>query len=139
MLGYVIAALLLVYFLGLWPHFEGLPPRSARIRRQRLAGAFGLHDNPSVGELYLTPSMRQELCNNVTYTDAQTYSKISNSNHFYLVESRKSVLSLYCGIHDYIGKLDYNTLQSTNFIKVPIEEHLLIRFLKELNHQKEGK
>lgn len=136
MIGYVIAALLLIYFFGLWPHFEGLPPRSARIRRQRLAGDFGLHDTPSVGELNLTTSKREELLHNITFTDNKTYSQISNSKHFYLVESRKSVLSLYCSIHEYIGDVDFNALQGSNFIRVPIEEHLLLRFLKELKHQR---
>ena len=139
MFGIVVAIIVIIYFFVLWPRFEGLPPRSARIKRQRLAGDFGLHDTPSVGELHLNSLMRQELINNVTYTDAKTFSIISNSDHFYLVESRKSVLSIYCSIHEYIGDINYVALQTSNFIKIPIEEHLLIRFLEELRSQKEGK
>lgn len=135
MLGYVVAALLVIYFFFLWPHFEGLPPRSARIRRQRLAGDFGLHDTPSVGELYLSNAKRQELLKDIAFVDSKTYSLISKSKHFYLVESRKSVLSLYCSIYDYIGTVDFKALQSENFIKVPIEDHLLIRFLRELKEK----
>lgn len=136
MLGYVIAAFLIIYFCFLWPNFEGLPPRSARIRRQRLAGDFGLHNNPSVGELHLDDSKRKELLSSITFTDHETYSKISKSKQFYLVESRKSVLSIYCSINDYIGPVDHNILQNNNFIKVPIEEHILVRFLKELKQQR---
>ena len=133
MLGYVIAAVLIIYFCFLWPNFEGLPPRSARIRRQRLAGDFGLHNNPSVGELQLDDIKRKELLSCITFTEHETYSKISNSKQFYLVESRKSILSIYCSINPYIGNVDHNILQNSNFIKIPIEEHILVRFLKELN------
>lgn len=139
MFGIVVAIFVIIYFFVLWPRFEGLPPRSTRFRRQRLAGDFGLHDTPSVGQLHLNSSMRKELISNLTFTDAQTYSVISNSNQFYLVESRKSILSIYCSIYAYIGDVNYNVLQTSNFIKVPIEERLLIRFLKELKYQKEGK
>ena len=96
MFGYIFSAILLVYFCVLWPNFEILPPRSARIKRQRLAGKLGLHDMPSIGELDLTQGQKEDLINCVVFTDGQTFAKICNSKHFYLVESRRSVLSLYC-------------------------------------------
>lgn len=139
MLGYIIAVLLIVYFFVFWPRFENLPPRSMRIRKQRLAGDFGLHNTPSVGKLTLSDLERNELLSNITFIDHETYSKICKSKQFYLVESRKSVLSLYCSVNEYIDNVNYSVLQSPNFIKIPIEEHLLVRFLKELNAKKKGK
>ena len=132
MLGYVIAGVVLFYFFVLWPNFDNLPPRSRRIKRQRLAGKHGLHDKPSVGEIYLAPSHKEELLSYIMFSDAITYSKIANSKHFYLVESRNSVLSLYCAIEEPSVAVDYTQLQSSNFIRLQIQEHLLIRFLTEL-------
>lgn len=133
MLGYILAAILVIYFFFFWPHFENLPPRSARIRRQRLAGKFGLHDKPSVGRIYLTDCQKNELINCINYTDNATFKKISNSNYFYLVESRRSILSLYCAINKPKEYVDFDKLKEPNFIKIQISEHLLIRFLTELN------
>lgn len=132
MVGYIVAGIVLVYFLILWPRFEGLPPRSARLRRQRLAGKLGLHNTPSVGELHLTSSNREELLNLITCMDTDTFSKLYNARHFYIVESRNSVLTLYCSIKEPIGNVNYQTLQSSGFMRVLIEEHLLVRFLNEL-------
>ena len=133
MIGYILAGIVLVYFLILWPHFEGLPPRSARLRRQRLAGKLGLHNTPSVGELHLTSSNREELLNLIMFMDTMTFTKIYNSKHFYLVESRNSILTLYCSVKEPVGKVDYRALQTDAFMRVLIEEHLLIRFLNELD------
>ena len=133
MVGYIIAGIVLVYFLILWPRFEGLPPRSARLRRQRLAGKLGLHNTPSVGELQLTNSNREELMNFITFVDASTFSKIYHSQHFYVVESRNSILTLYCSVKEPIGKVDYNALQTDCFMRILIEEHLLVRFLSEIS------
>ena len=124
MVGYIVAGIVLVYFVILWPRFEGLPPRSARLRRQRLAGKLGLHNTPSVGE---------ELLNLIMFMDADTFSKIYNSQHFYLVESRNSVLTLYCSVKEPLENVDYSALQTDTFMRVLIEEHLLVRFLNELD------
>lgn len=132
MVGYIVAVIVLVYFVILWPRFEELPPRSARLRRQRLAGKLGLHNIPSVGELNLTSSNREELLNLITFMDTDTFSRIYNSQHFYLVESRNSVLTLYCSVKEPTGNVDYRALQTDTFMRVLIEEHLLIRFLNEL-------
>ena len=133
MVGYIVAVIVLVYFVILWPRFEGLPPRSARLRRQRLAGKLGLHNIPSVGELNLTSSNREELLNLITFMDTDTFSRVYNSQHFYLVESRNSVLTLYCSVKEPTGNVDYHALQTDTFMRVLIEEHLLIRFLNELD------
>lgn len=132
MVGYIVAGIVLIYFVILWPRFEGLPPRSARLRRQRLAGKLGLHNTPSVGELHLTSSNREELLNLITCMDTDTFSKLYNSKHFYIMESRNSVLTLYCSIKEPTGNVNYQALQSSGFMRVLIEEHLLVRFLNEL-------
>lgn len=133
MVGYIVAGIVLIYFVILWPRFEGLPPRSARLRRQRLAGKLGLHNTPSVGELHLTSSSREELLNLVTCIDTDTFSKLYNAQHFYLVESRNSILTLYCSVKEPVENVNYRTLQSSAFMRILIEEHLLIRFLSELD------
>lgn len=113
MVGYIVAGIVLIYFVILWPRFEGLPPRSARLRRQRLAGKLGLHNTPSVGELHLTSSNREELLNLITCMDTDTFSKLYNSKHFYIMESRNSVLTLYCSIKEPTGNVNYQALQSS--------------------------
>ena len=133
MVGYIVAGIVLIYFVILWPRFEGLPPRSARLRRQRLAGKLGLHNTPSVGELHLTSSSREELLNLVTCIDTDTFSKLYNAQHFYLVESRNSILTLYCSVKEPVENVNYRTLQSSAFMRILIEEHLLVRFLSELD------
>lgn len=133
MLGYITTVLLLIYFFVFWPRFENLPPRTLRTRRQRLAGKHGLHDKPSVGEIHLATSHKEELMSYVTFTDGHTFSKIANSNHFYLVESRNSRLSLYCSVDKPLNPVTYDALIDGDFIRIQIEEHLLIRFLTELN------
>lgn len=132
MLGYIFSAVVLVYFFVFWPANDNLPPRSMRTRRQRLAGKHGLHDTPSVGEIFLSSSHKEELVSCITFTDGATFEKIANSTHFYLVESRNSILSLYCAIDEPSEPVTYETLASKNFIRIQIEEHLLIRFLTEL-------
>lgn len=133
MFGYILAGLLLVYFFGFWAHIDGLPPKSARIKRQRLAGKYGLHNNPSVGRLFLTEDDRAELASNVTFVDQATFSKIHVSKYFYLVEERKSILSLYCTPEKVSDNVTFEQLQNAPYIKVPIEERLLVRFLSERN------
>lgn len=133
MFGYILAALVLIYFFGFWMHIDGLPPRSARIKRQRLAGKYGLHDKPSVGKLFLTESDKAEIIALVTYTDQVTFSKISECNFFYLVEGRNSILSIYGTSKKVSDDVTYEQLQSKPYIKVPIEERLLVRFLAERN------
>jgi len=130
--GYLIAIVVLFYFFVIWPANDDLPPKNKRTQRQRLAGKHGLHDKPSVGELWLAPSQKEELLSLITFMDGRTYSQIAKSNHFYLVESRRSILSLYCSVENPIGRVDYEMLQTKNFISINIEEHLLVRFLKEL-------
>lgn len=133
MLGYILAVLVLIYFFVFWMHIDGLPPRSARIRRQRLAGKYGLHDKPSVGRLFLTEEDKTELISIVTFTDSGTFSDIFASSFFYLVEERNSILSLYCTNEKVSDDVTYEQLQSKPYIKVPIEERLLVRFLTERN------
>lgn len=133
MLGYILAVLLLIYFFGFWMHIDGLPPRSARIKRQRLAGKYGLHDKPSVGRLFLTEEDKTELISIVTFTDSGTFSDIFAARFFYLVEERNSILSLYCANEKVSDDVTYEQLQNKPYIKVPIEERLLVRFLTERN------
>lgn len=133
MLGYILAILILVYFFGFWTHIDGLPPRSARIKRQRLAGKYGLHNKPSVGRLFLTEDDRAELVSNVTFVDQVTFLKIYTSKYFYLVEERQSILSLYCTAEKVDDNVTFEQLQTAPYIKVPIEERLLVRFLSERN------
>lgn len=133
MFGYILAIAMLVYFFLIWPNYENLPPVSKRTQRQRIAGRLGLHDTPSVGRLFLTSSQREELLNYVCYTDAQTFSSIAKANYFYLVEARKSELSIYCTPNKPIETIiDYEALQSKNFIRLNIEEKHLRAFLKEV-------
>ncbi len=133
MFGYILVVLLLVYFFGFWMHIDGLPPRSARIKRQRLAGKYGLHNKPSVGRLFLTEDDKTELISIVTFTDRRTFTNIFASQFFYLVEERNSILSLYCTNEKVNDDVTYEQLQSKPYIKVPIEERLLVRFLTERN------
>lgn len=133
MLGYILAVLVLIYFFGFWLHIDGLPPRSARIKRQRLAGKYGLHDKPSVGRLFLTEEDKTELISIVTFTDSGTFSDIFAARFFYLVEERNSILSLYCTNEKVSDDVTYEQLQNKPYIKVPIEERLLVRFLTERN------
>lgn len=133
MFGYILAGLLLVYFFGFWAHVDGLPPRSARIKRQRLAGKYGLHNKPSVGRLFLVEEDKTELLSIVTFVDQMTFSKIYASKCFYLVEERNSILSLYCSPEIILGNVTFEQLQNKPFMKVPIEERLLVRFLSERN------
>lgn len=131
MFGYILAGLLLVYFFVFWTHIDGLPPRSARIKRQRLAGRYGLHDKPSVGILLLTEDDKNELVSMVTFVDQRTFSEIHVSRYFYLVEERNSILSLYCTPEKVCDNVTFERLQNKPFTKVPIEERLLVRFLTE--------
>ena len=116
MLGYIFAIAVLVYFFIIWPKNDGFPPITQRTLRQRLAGKLGLHDTPSVGELFLSDEKKYELIDNLTYTDATTYATVAKSNHFYLVEERQSVLSIYCSRENPIGPVDYSIIKTRNFL-----------------------
>lgn len=131
MFGYILAALVLIYFFGFWMHIDGLPPRSARIKRQRLAGKYGLHNKPSIGKLLFTDADKAELVSMVTFVDQSTFSKICASKYFYLVEERNSILSLYCTSEKASDNVTFEQLQNKPFMKIPIEERLLVRFLSE--------
>lgn len=132
MFGYFLFAVLIVYFFFIWPNFDDLPPRTKRTNRQRIAGRLGLHDKPSVGRIFLTSSQREELLNYVCYTDNLTFSTIAKSKYFYLVEERKSKLSIYCSVYEPMEAVDYQSLQTKNFIRLNIEEKPLKKFLKEV-------
>lgn len=133
MIGYVFAIVLLVYFFLIWPHFDNLPPQTERTKRQRIAGKLGLHDRPSYGRIYLTQKQKEDLLGYITYTDNRTFGIIAKSDYFYLAETRKSELSIYCSVGDILVPDSYKMLQDKNlFIRLNIEENALIRFLKDI-------
>ena len=133
MAGYIIATILLVYFFLIWPNYDNLPPQTKRTERQRIAGKLGLHDKPSFGRIVLTSTQREELLNYVIYTDSRTFSQIAKSEFFFLVEERKSNLSIYCSIEAITNPVNYDMLQNKKlFIRLNIEEKPLKKFLKEV-------
>lgn len=103
-----------------------------RARRHKLAGKLGLHNNPSVAELHLSNASKDELVGLIEGCDTETFKKVSRSNHFYLVESRNSMLSMYCSIEDPINAVTYKDLQTDRFLRIRIQDFVLERFLRDL-------
>ena len=133
MIGYILAIALLVYFFLIWPCYDNLPPQTERTKRQRIAGRLGLHDKPSFGRIYLTKKQREDLIQDVIFTDNATFSAIAKADKFFLVESRKSELSIYCSTGVIDEPDSFEMLQDKKlFVRLNIEEKVLIRFLQEI-------
>ena len=141
MFGYILAGLVVFYFFAVWPFFEGLPPKSKKITRYYLekyhvATKFGLYSEPAVGEIYISPRALNVLCSLISYMNATMYTEIVNSQHFYLTHSNSTELSLYCTQEHPKGEVTYKIIEKSDFIKIPVEERILIQFLKDLSPQR---